>query len=129
MPPKKPVGNHKSNSKNPSDWTKYEFINWNLSDAQKEQFNAWYKSQGAEVFAEVESLLASGYKVSMAYDESNKCHLATLTCKEPTDPNYAYCLSSRGPDMWTALAICAFKTFELCTDCDWPKEQQARDFG
>lgn len=128
MPIKK-TGSVKSNSKNPKDWVSYDFVNMTLNEAQKEQFKEWYKDAGSTAFDELEGLIPVGYKVSIAYDESNKCFISTLTCKEPTDPNYGFCLSSRGPDIWTSLALNVFKTVVLCTDCDWPKEQRTNDFG
>lgn len=129
MPPKSKAGSPKSNSRNPKDWVTYDFVTMTLNEAQKEQFREWYKSAGTSAFDELEALIPSGYKISVAYDGSNNCFIATLTCKEPTDPNYGYCLSSRGPDIWTSLALCVFKTIELCTDCDWPKEARSNDFG
>jgi hypothetical protein len=128
MPAKK-TGNSKSNSRNPKDWINYEFVQFTLNEAQKDQFREWYKEQGSSCFDDLKGLLASGYKVSLAGDDNNNCVIATLTCKEPTDPNYAYCLSSRATDAWEALAMCLFKTFELCEDADWPKDAQAKNYG
>lgn len=127
--PIKSTGNHKSNSKNPKDWQQYEFVNMSLNEAQKDQFHAWYKDAGSHAYDELDALLPAGYKVSLSHDENNSCVIATLTCKEPTDPNYGYCLTSRGPDMWTALALCVFKTTELCTDYEWPKDKRQSNFG
>lgn len=123
------IGNKKSNSHNPKDWVNYEFINWTLNNAEKEQFAEWYKENAATAFDDLQGLLASGYKVSISHDVSNDCSIATLTCKEPTDPNYGYCLTSRASTGWEAMAICLFKTFELAKDYEWPKEVRTNNYG
>ena len=122
-------GNAKSNSRNPSDWQNFEFVALTLDEAQKDQFREWYKEQGQRALDELPSMVTGGYKASVGWDEGSQCFIASLTCKEPTDPNYGYVLSSRSTDLWEAMALNVFKTVEICEEYEWPRTPQVRNFG
>lgn len=116
-------------AKNANGFQSYEFVNMSLNSAQGKQFREWYAQEAAGWHDDLAGMVLSGYKVSATWNDQNQCYIATLTCNEETDPNYGYCLSSRADNVWEALAMCVFKTFELCTDQEWPKTAPQNSFG
>jgi len=121
--------NAKANSKNPNDWSNFEFISLRLSDSQRDQFNVWYKSDISGFITELTAMITGNYKLTCTYDGTSACFISSLTCKEETDPNYGYVLTSRSPDLMEAIALNVFKTVEICTELDWPKDTQRNNWG
>lgn len=122
-------GSPKSNSRNSQDWANFSFVAFTLVEAQKDQFREWYKEQGSRSLDELSSMVTGGYKLTVSWDEQSSCFIASLTCKEPTDPNYGYVLSSRSTDIWEAMALNVFKTVEIFEEYEWPKTAEERTFG
>jgi len=129
QPQTKGKGNEKSNSRNPADWNDITFINMPLNEAQQKDF----KSRREEMHGCVPEFLLTfgqaGYKFSITFDENNSCFIASVTCKRALDPNFGYCLTSRSDDAIEALALCAYKTYFCCPECDWIKDTQSRNWG
>lgn len=128
-PQSKGNGNEKSNSKNPLDWSSVEFITMPLNEAQKKDFSSRLREMCDSVPEFLLTFGQAGYKFSLTYDESNYCFIASVTCRRAADPNFGYCLSSRAGDPMEALALCAYKTYFCCADCEWDRSPQTRNWG
>lgn len=113
------TGNKHSNSRDSSDWTKFEFVSVNLTEDEKKKFKSVYSESPQEFFNQLDGLLKNGYKVSLSYDKQNNCVLASMTGKDPLSPNFNYVLTSRAADAWESLALSLFKHFHVCDDEDW----------
>lgn len=122
MAPK--TGNRKSNSKDSADWQKYEFVNLNLTEAEKEDFKKQYATESDKFLRGIDELLQAGYKLSVTWDKDNKCAIASLTCREPQDPNFNYVLTARSGDMWEAQSLVMYKHLYVCDDGDWGGDTQ-----
>lgn len=118
----------KASSKNPSDWRNFEFVQINLSDADKTHFGEMLETAADELDDAMATLLESQYKLSVTYDERNSCFIASLTAKHETDDNWGYVLPSRQGDMWSAIRLAAFKHVHMCKDGVWPKEREGFDW-
>lgn len=116
-------GNRKSNSKNPADWQKFDFVEIRLTDADKADFKAKYAKDAQLFFGELDGLSKNGYKVSLSYDTSNNCVIASLTCREASDPNFNFVLTARAGDTWEALALVLYKHLFMCDDGDWGADE------
>lgn len=127
--PNKPIGNKKSNSKNPADWQKFEFARVTLDDKAKAAFKKAYAENAAEMLGELGSYAVAGYKFSLAWDDNGQCFIASMTCREPSDPNFNYVLSSRSSDAFEALALNIYKTRNYCADGVWTDGTEESNWG
>lgn len=114
-----PQGNKRSNSKNSKDWQTFEFVEIRLSEQDKSNFKSIYEKEPNTLLGEADLLCKNGYKLSVAYDTQNSCVIASLTCREPKDPNFNYVLSARAADYWEATALVLFKHVHLSDNGDW----------
>lgn len=115
-------GNRKSNSKDPQDWQKYDFVEVTLSEEEKVAFKAHYAKDPQSLLGLVEETARGGYKLSLTYDQANECMIATLTCKEPSAVNFGYVMTSRAGDTWESIALAMYKHHYACDDEDWGAE-------
>lgn len=124
-------GNSKSQSRNSNDWGKFDFVEINLSEEDKADFKKLYAEHPSNLLNSLDEMTKNGYKVSLTYDTSNNCVIASLTCKEPLDANFNYILSARSSDTYEALALVLYKHYYLSDDGDWGAETRtnARSWG
>lgn len=125
MPPNK--GNRKSNSKNSQDWQKFEFVEIRLTDTQKDEFKAKYAKDTNQFLGLLTETLSGDYKLSITYSEENKVFLASLTCRQPSNPNFNYVMTSRASDPWEAMALAMYKHHFACDDNDWGGDTRMDD--
>lgn len=123
------TGKGKGYSRNPADWTNFEFVTVNLTEAQAKEFRVLQQEGPDELDDATVTLLEGRYKLSVVYDALNSCFIASLTCKQEDDENYGYVLSSRSADPWEAIRLCSFKTVHVCKDGSWPKEKTQTNWG
>lgn len=123
--------NRKANSRNPADWQKFEFVEIQVGKDEQAEFKARYAKEPAHFLDELSGLVRSGYKFSATYDDTNNCVIASLSCREPSDPNFNYVLSARAGDIWEASALVMYKHLYLCDDGDWGGDTRtdARSWG
>lgn len=119
----------KANSKNPKDWTDFEFVDITLSSDDKKRFLALTPGEVDELDDVITTLLEGEYKMSLSPDVRNDCVIASFTCKHETDANYGYVLSSRAASWLEALRLNAFKHQYLCVDGVWPKDKRITNWG
>lgn len=124
-------GNRKSNSKNPSDWQRFDFVEIRVGEQEKKDFHAKLTKDPNHFLGEVDNLTKNGYKVSLSYDTNNSCIIASLTCKEPNDPNFNNVLTARASEVWEALSLVMYKHMYMCDDGDWGGDtvQDGRQWG
>lgn len=93
------------------DWKKNEFINWSPSEQHKTAIKAAIEGN-EDLFGWLEEMVGDGYKLSAVFDEKNATYIATMTCKNPSSPNFHYSLSVRHRDLWTAIQALAWGTYK-----------------
>ncbi len=129
MAPK--TGNRKSNSKDPADWQKFEFVEIPLNEEEKADFKTKYAKDANFTLGLLHETLTNGYKLSTSWDEGNSCVIASLTCKAPLDVNFNFVLTARAGDVWESVALVLYKHHVLADDNDWGAETRttSRQWG
>ena len=128
-PNTKGPGSRKSNSRNPKDWSDYEFADIKLSDADKDHFKMLSEEETTELTDCVATLLEGEYKITFTGDKRNDCVICSVTSRDPTDVNFGYVLTSRSSNWYEALLLSAFKHLYLCDGGNWPKEKRVTNWG
>lgn len=85
------------------------WVNYRLTDEDKERLNAEPLSIEL-VINEFMTFAYRGYRLSVSYDDYSKAMQASLVCVNPEVPDCGYGISSRHPDLDTALRSLLYKT-------------------
>jgi len=80
----------------------------------------------AQAMEDLERFIEMDYKVTLSKDVSHKSYLVALTCMDPNSPNAGLCLTTRGKDATNAIAMAAYKHFEVLKE-NWSKIVQPPD--
>lgn len=97
------------------------FVNYDMPDGEKKQYKKWLGDQNEQsLFVLIDSLVGSGYAISIKHDEYNDCEAAYITTQQEGNQNRALILSGRGRSVLTAAANALFKHFVLF-DAQWPE--------
>jgi hypothetical protein len=114
---------------NGNNWQKIEFVNINLSKAEKTQFKSWFTENEAELPRLLSVFIAAGYKTSLKWDNENDCFIATATCVDESLENSGKALSSRSDNWLEALALNYFKTDVLSEKGVWESSGRGNSWG
>lgn len=117
------------NARKTSSWQDIVFVNIPLNVQDKEHFRLWYEKNGASFTGELANLCGSGYKQSCRLDEDNDCFIASITCLNPSSPNFNKCLTARSSDFWEAWALIVYKHLEMVDDEVWPDSGSRNNWG
>ena len=76
-------------------------------------------------------LVEGGYKLSLSWDDWNDCVVCTITLKGDKPGDNGSALSSRGPGVYEALSVAAFKFHEVFAGDlrGAPKEASKQQWG
>lgn len=124
MPAKK-----QQQQQNNSNYRQIEFVNINLSKAEKTQFKSWFAEHQAEIPTLMTAFIAQGYKLSLKWDNENECFIATSTCTDEGMENSGKALSSRSDDWVEAIALNYFKTDILSEGGVWESSGRGNSWG
>lgn len=90
------------------------FINMRLDEDQKAEFYEWLIDAAAHVESEMDDMLASGLKVSLAYDWDNQCFVCSVTGSlVGSDRESRYSSTSRASTRHEAFALTVWKHHRL----------------
>jgi len=112
-----------------SNWNKIEFINVTLTEPQKKEFKVWAKEQSASIADELGQVMVDEYRVSLVWDDSNQCFIATFTGKVDQSTNADKALSSRSDDWYEAIALTLFKHKVVFGGKAWNGETSKNNWG
>lgn len=99
------------------------FVNIPLDDQAKDAIaNSQMDDQA--LMGDLSSLLLTGYRIGMQWEDYSQAVQVTLTCRDEGSTNYGFAISSRHPDPRTALISVLYKHFEI-TEGDWSGIRQA----
>ena len=89
----------------------YGFIDFKLSDDQKEQFLAWSEETRAVFWGEFVEWVQSGLKFSLSYEGDGDFFTATFTGHGVNVVGFQgrACLTARAPEWETAVMLLVFK--------------------
>lgn len=123
-----PAKKQQQQQNNNNNW-KVDFVNINLSKAEKTQFKAWYAENQSELPRLLSVFIAAGYKTSIKWDNENECFIATATCIDESLENSGKALSSRSDDWVEALALNLFKTDVISDKGVWEASGKGNSWG
>jgi hypothetical protein len=79
------------------------FISVALTDAQKLSYAKWV-SASPDIWIITDELVASGYKLSVGYDEKSSAYMATITNRNGAPDFLNSCFTLRARTTWEAVA-------------------------
>ncbi len=96
------------------------FVQVSVDEAHREDFDLWLSETGEAVYRELDDALGSGLKLTMAYDGTNQCYIASLTGRPDIAGVRAFtcCLSARAGTFADAIAVLMYKHCALL-HYDW----------
>jgi len=92
----------------------YGFINVTVTDAERQEFHAWYDEHAGEVNDLLDDLLAEGMKYGCSFDRENECYVATITGALIANSNMRCCVTTRAGTWADVNALCVWKHYILC---------------
>lgn len=98
----------------PNDAVWYGFINVNVTDAEKGEFQSWYDENSQHVNAMLDDLLAEGIKYGCSFDQENECYIVTFTGALVEGANTRCCVTSRAGTWADTNALAVWKHYILC---------------
>lgn len=113
---------------NKLDW-QVTFVQLKLNEETASAFSTWMERKEPEIALDVASFMSKGNKVSITWDNENKCWIVSATCKEQSSPNYNHCLSSRSNEWWEAMCMNVFKHDVVCGGGSWTAKQSNANWG
>lgn len=112
-----------------TDWSEIEFVTINLTEEQAKEFSVWAKKPPTPLGDMIGQVMVTGYKVSIGWDNSNQCFIATFTGRKEQKHNPARSLSSRSDDWYESLAINCYKHFVLSSAARWEGGKDKKNWG
>jgi len=100
------------------DFKQSEFVQYELTKEQQAQCKFWDVTL-SELFAAMIKLTESGYKVTLRYDDRNKCQACWIIAPPGEHKNAGMILPGRGTTPEKAFKQCLFKHFNLFGE-EWP---------
>lgn len=96
------------------------YVNWSMDRIDKKLYKEW--SNGRNIFEdEVPTVIDSGYKLSLSYDEYNQACVASLYCQDKKSGNAGWCLTARAAEPYESLLRLLYLHF-VCLEQAWPDE-------
>lgn len=92
-----------------------DFLDFRLTDELLAELDEW-KPKPAEVWAEVDAAIASGYRLTLSYNPRTHLASCTLICDDALKSWGGYALSSSDEDGALALKMAVFKHIKLNRD-------------
>lgn len=107
----------------------YTFVRLSLSAEEKEGAKSYSQKAAADIDVALTEVLASGYKVSFSYNETNDTVTCTFTGKPEESVNEFKMLTSFASSWWIALCVNLYKHWELFNGSVWEHEDDDEGFG
>lgn len=92
-----------------SSWREIEFSSAVLTEDDEDGFTQFCASIGDGWHNEVETMVASGWKMSLKWDGENDCFIASFTNELERDRNYNICCTSRSDNAAEAMLMGLYK--------------------
>lgn len=105
------------------------FIDYLLSQDEKEQASAYLSESQEGLMAALDQVVDDGYRVAFTYDTKNKCVMVTLIGKTTANPNFDRAMTTRHKDVQTALRMALFKHNVVFESGSWGSAEGDAIFG
>lgn len=125
----KDYGMVQKRNKNGSYSSDFQFVNYKLTQEDKNKFEQWRKKLGDQLEQTVLDLLQAQIKQSTSWDEDSKCWICSWTGTEDNILNAKRCITSRSPNYFEAMALNAFKSEIIFNGEVWEVEFNSNSWG
>ena len=113
----------------PKKWQPMTFVDYRLNTKQKKEFSGWLKDHSDDLFEMLETLLLTGHKLSVSYDDKSGSSIATVICRDTSSQNAHCCVSSRHASPLDAVGVALFKHFTILADLSWKDIDSESEWG
>lgn len=110
-------------------FTGTQFVNVRLSTSDKKKVGTWEEAISFEVIEFIYGVITDGYKISVSADIDRDCVIASITGKAGRGVNAGCTMTSRGPDIYTALLITGYKHYSMFDAKAWEAEEGGDNWG
>jgi len=118
----------KPSPKGKNDWG-MTFVNFRLGKEEKDEFKAYMSAKPDILSEKLAIFIGEGHKVSLSWDDNNKCFIGSATCKDEGSINNNHCMTSRSDDWFEALMMNVYKANELAAGTAWSDLSESADWG
>lgn len=106
-----------------------QFATVTLEKADEKKLVEWAEGNSVTGISSLQDLTADGYKISIAWVDSNQSFCCSLIGTEVSKPNRDAILTSWSDDLEEALVMSAYKHFVVCDGGEWPVNDQSSRWG
>lgn len=115
-------------AKKPSDKLRFEdyrFCRVELTQREKDDLREDYLPHMTPLVVLMD-LALPGYKFTYSVSDDGHTHLASLTCRDASDPNAGLTITARAKDVSSAILVLGYKVLVLCGDRSWTEVEFER---
>lgn len=107
-----------------ADAHKFRFVNIAVSDEEKERIKD-HATTEADICAFILDVTTARYKLSINWDGKHNCMVVSITDASFWRDTYNACVTSRGPELWVALAMAMHKWNKIISVSGIPIPRQS----
>ena len=106
----------------------WSFVKHSITREEKALFETWDVTPD-DLWDMLNRLADSEYKVSVNYDDYNKCVTCSVACRNKSHRDFQLILTARAPDGYNAIRLALFKHFILLSESwlDWHEREGIDD--
>jgi len=121
----------KSNEKSSGiqNWADIEFVNITLVEEDKTAFELFVKAPPEPITDLIGQAMVNKYKLSIGWDDTNQCYIASMTGKKDAKFNAGRSMSARSDDWYESMCLLMFKHYKLANGKTWEGEKQRNNWG
>lgn len=112
-----------NSERNDMAWKKKEFVNINLTVADKKPLDNYIKECEGDYVKVIHQLLADGYKLSLNFHVDKGAYTVSITGSDDCKYNQDAILTSWSDDVLEAVFMNGYKHYVVCDGKDWAKNQ------
>ncbi len=116
-------------SLSPGEEDAMDFIDYQLSDEEKEACTTWREAQAGHYEELANQVVHAGYRITFTYDEKNECVVVTLIGRTQSCPNYNKAMTTRHINIEKALMMALYKQVVVFDYETWGETSNEQLFG
>lgn len=110
-----------------SNFKSIEFVRTQLGVNDKKTVDAWLEKNPLDIAEFIDYMIGDQYKVSVSLDDDHSAYIVSLIGKPDNLHNANLCMSSRGPDLYTAFGVTAYKHVVMFDQGSWGAGESSQD--
>jgi len=105
------------------------FSSLRINADEEKKFKEWWNNLKADTDEIVGNLCGSGFKVSVSWVVDQNSFCVSLIGTDATKKHKGMVLTSWSDELAEAVAMCAYKHYEMCGEDAWPVTEQGKRWG